>query len=99
MVTQMADPRYTTPTYRTAATLGARLIAAGQGWCCEPICLMPTRHIPPGTPRTSWHVAHMPDGITIRPGITAHARCNTSEGAARGNRMRGRTLTPRRWAL
>ncbi len=63
-----------------------RLIDAGQGWCAEPICLMPSREIPPGSGPDDWHVCHDPSGTRIiGPG---HARCNESEAAKRGNAMR-----------
>ena len=63
-----------------------RLIDAGQGLCAEPICLMPSREIPPGSGPDDWHVCHDPSGAkVIGPG---HARCNESEAAKRGNAMR-----------
>lgn len=66
-----------------------REIDAGRGWCVEVVCLMATREIPPHTPGRDWHVCHDTTGqVIIGPG---HARCNTSEGAVRGNRMRGET--------
>ena len=63
-----------------------RLIDAGQGLCAEPICLMPSREIPPGSGPDDWHVCNDPSGAkVIGPG---HARCNESEAAKRGNAMR-----------
>lgn len=58
------------------------IVGAGQATCTEPVCLMPTRHIPPGTP---WDLAHDRD-TTARLGIPvyhgpAHRRCNRAEGA------------------
>jgi hypothetical protein len=63
-----------------------RVVDRGDAWCAEPVCLNPYgRWIPPGTP---WDLAHDPvDGSYLGP---AHARCNRSEGARRGNRMRRR---------
>lgn len=66
--------------------LYAPSVAAGRARCAEPICLMPTRWIQPGTP---WDLAHGPTRDTYRG--PAHARCNRSEGATRGNLTRGTT--------
>ena len=80
----MADPRYGYAHQKVRVQLG-KIIAAGDGWCAQPECVMPTRWIPPGAP---WDVAHDDTGtITIGP---AHRRCNTRDGAIRGNRMRRR---------
>lgn len=59
------------------------VVAAGEAYCAEPICKMRTRWITPGS---KWHLAHDPTG-TFYIGV-AHEKCNTREGAARGNRMR-----------
>lgn len=67
-------------------------VEAGRGWCVEPVCLMPSRWIQPGT---AWHLAHDTSG-TIWIGVS-HARCNSSEGARRGNRSR--VPTSGRWVL
>jgi len=70
-------------------------VDAGLVDCHEPICLMPSRHITPGTP---WHLSHTPDGK--RWTGPSHARCNTSEAAIRGNNMRrGIARTRRAWVL
>lgn len=77
------------------------IVDAGQAMCAEPICLMTTRWIPPGTP---WHLSHDPTGtITIGP---SHRRCNLAENARRNNPKRNRRTTtttkpatPNRWAL
>lgn len=80
----MAKPRYRYAHQQERKRLEP-LVAAGEAYCVEPICVMPTRWIAPGTP---WDVCHDPTGSTTTgPG---HARCNRREGAARGNRMRGR---------
>ena len=76
------------------------VVDAGDAYCAEPVCVMPTRWIAPGS---KWHLCHDPSGTSyIGPG---HARCNTREGAARGNRMRARRRRPAppptagRWTL
>ena len=71
----------------------APTVAAGLAVCTEPVCLMPTRRIEPGT---AWDLAHAPGDLGYRG--PAHAKCNRSEGAARGNRTR-KKAGPRRWAL
>lgn len=76
------------------------VVAAGEAYCAEPRCLMRTRWIAPGT---KWHVSHDPSG-TVVIGVS-HERCNTSEGATRGNRMRRKRPVKRppptsgRWSL
>jgi len=72
-------------------------VDAGEVECHAVICLWEldgySRWIEPGTP---WHLGHTPD----RSDWTGpeHERCNTSEGARRGNRAR-RTRKPRRWIV
>ncbi|WP_134740008.1 hypothetical protein [Nocardioides sp. 503] len=65
------------------------VVAAGEAYCAEPVCKMRSRLIPPAWANTQlWHLCHDPTGtVVIGPG---HRRCNTSEGASRGNRQRGR---------
>lgn len=58
------------------------LVDTGQAYCAERICLYPSRWIKPGT---AWDLAHA-DGNQYRG--PAHAKCNRSEGATRGNRKR-----------
>lgn len=91
----MAKPQHRTPEHRAARKAIDQAQARGEILqCVEPVCLMPTRAIQPWQPA---HVCHDPSGtIVTGPG---HARCNTSEGAARGNRMRGQPRTQRRWIL
>lgn len=76
------------------------IVDAGQAWCTEPICLLKSRWIPPGT---AWDLAHdraAGPGQYLGP---AHRKCNRSEGATYGNRRRSKTTrtTPRRrrWIL
>lgn len=72
------------------------VIQAGDGWCHAPVCKHPTRWIPPDLPDqpTGWHLDHNPHGGYRGP---AHKGCNLSDGAVRGNQMRGRytSSTPR----
>jgi hypothetical protein len=72
------------------------IIAAGGGWCTEPVCLFSTRWIPPGTP---WHLAHTPDGTAYHG--PAHRRCNLAERNRRCNPIRAQRqpgwFTSRRW--
>ncbi len=97
-----AQRGYGTP-HRKLRARWKPVVDAGHGICHAAICLMPTRHITPGTP---WHLGHTPD----RTAWTGpeHERCNESDGARRGNRnrpspRRRRTLpqtawtTSRRW--
>lgn len=68
----------------------APIVAAGLAHCSEPVCLMPTRWIPPGS---KWHLSHDPTGTTwLGP---SHARCNLAENARRNNPKR----RPRRWRI
>lgn len=70
------------------------IVEAGRAYCSEVRCLMPSRWIPPGS---SWHLAHDhtdPTGTRYRG--PAHAGCNSSEGAARGNRGRRRNGAQKR---
>lgn len=69
----------------------APTVEQGRAYCAEPICLMPTRWIPPGTP---WHLCHDPTG-TVWIGV-GHERCNATEAAKRMHRTR---KAKRRWAL
>jgi len=88
----MTETKYATAEYRAAYKALRRAQAAGQ-WltCCQPQCVMPTRDIPPWAKA---HVGHDNTGtIIIGP---VHARCNTRDGAIRGNQKRGRR---RRWVL
>jgi len=71
----------------------ARMVAAGRAQCSEVVCVMHTRWIQPGTP---WDLAHGATRDTYRG--PAHAACNRSEGATRGNLTRatpGMTLLTR----
>ena len=70
------------------------VIAAGQGWCRELICIEPSRFIAPDTP---WDLAHADTADTYRG--PAHATCNRAEGGRRAGRNRPGRREPRRWAL
>lgn len=77
----------------------ALVVARGDAWCAELVCLMRNRWIRPGSP---WDLAHDREhGGYLGP---AHRRCNRAEGARfrnRGGRRGGSTpLRPsRRWVL
>lgn len=62
-------------------------VEAGHATCC--LCGEPIK------PGSKWHLDHTPDRSGYR-GV-AHASCNTSDGATRGNRARAHTS--RRWNL
>jgi hypothetical protein len=61
-----------------------KLIDAGQGRCCETICVKATRDIPPGS---QWHLAHTADRLAYKG--PAHCECNLSEAGHRGNPKKG----------
>jgi hypothetical protein len=82
----MVKPQHRTPEYVAAYKAQKAAQARGE-WllCVEPICLMPTRDIAP------WHrasISHDPTGQVILG--DSHLRCNLSEAATRGNKMRAR---------
>lgn len=91
----MAGPQHRTPEYRAAYRAIKAAQAQGQ-WlvCVQPVCVMTTRDIGP-TQRVD--VAHDDSGTVILG--PAHARCNRSDGAVRGNHARGTRHTPTRWSL
>lgn len=75
----------------------APVVAAGQAYCCEPVCLMPDRWIRPGS---RWHLSHDRSG-TVWIGVS-HYRCNTTEGGKRGyiaSRAKGKGKSYRRVVL
>lgn len=77
------DGRYG-PIYQAIRRAWSSVVARGEATCHEPVCLMTSRHIAPGT---RWHLSHDPTGTRILG--PSHVRCNTSEGATRGNANRG----------
>lgn len=86
----MAKPQHRTPEYRRAYKQVKQAQAAGQWLTCMQgldgsggTCLMQTRDI---APIDAVDVAHDDAGDRIIG--PAHARCNRSEAATRGNRMR-----------
>lgn len=91
----MAKAKYQTPEYRAAKAEYRQAQAQGQ-WlvCVEQPCLYQTRAIPPTSPVEP---AHDQLGVTVMG--PAHRRCNRSEGAARGNRMRGSAFAHAHWNL
>lgn len=77
------------PAHRKERARWAKVVAAGDAYCVEPICKKPHRWIAPDEP---WHLSHdRASGEWIGP---SHRRCNTAEGATYGNRARRR-----RWVL
>ncbi len=78
----MTDPRYG-PTYQAIRRTWAAVVEQGEASCHEPICLMPTRHIAPGS---KWHLSHDITGTRILG--PSHARCNIAESAIRTNKRR-----------
>lgn len=64
------------------------MIDRGPVLCHALVCLEPSRVIPQGTPGRDWHLGHTPD--RTRWTGPEHPRCNTSEGASRGNTARGK---------
>lgn len=93
----MTSPRYATRQHREQRRKWRAIVDRGEGWCCEPVCLEPSRFIPPGA---RFDVSHDPSGLVYLG--ASHPRCNRSEGAARGNRNRGTSVLspePRRWVL
>jgi len=89
----MASPQHRTPEYIAAYKAIKRAQAAGQVLVCvEPVCLAQTRAIHP-TMRAS--VSHDTSGTQLLG--PSHLKCNLSEAATRGNRMRARRR--RAWSL
>jgi hypothetical protein len=100
----VSKPKYANRRHKGMRAKLAPVVAAGRAMCAEVVCLecmvhgrcrdvgCEGRRITPGTP---WHLAHTDDGLAYKG--PAHERCNTSEGATRGNAMR--KVTPRRRAL
>ncbi len=89
----MAKPQHRTPEYRRAYQAIKRAQAAGHTlWCVEPVCKYRSRAINPWQKAS---VSHDPSGLHILgPG---HLRCNLSEAAVRGNKMRAHSRS--RWVL
>lgn len=91
----MAKPKSGNPKYKTAAHKAARakvkpIVDAGQAYCAQPVCVMPSRWIAPGS---AWDLGHDDSG-TAYIGPT-HATCNRVDGGKR----RHRRAEPRRWVL
>jgi len=73
-----------TAEHQRARAAMAPAVAAGEAYCTQPRCLMRSRWIRPGSP---WDAAHnRRTGGYYGP---AHRKCNRSEGATFGNRLRG----------
>ena len=66
------------------------IVEAGNAYCAEPVCVMSSRWIAPGS---KWTLCHDTTGTQwIGPG---HQRCNQREAAVRGNRARSASPPPR----
>lgn len=91
----MSKPKYANRRHKGLRAKLAPIVASGRALCAEIVCLEErdgrSRRILPGTP---WDVAHSDDGLTYKG--PAHARCNRSDGARRGNAKRA---APKRRAL
>lgn len=82
----MVKPQHRTTEYVAAYKAQKAAQARGEWlWCVEPTCLMNTRAIAPWQ-RAS--ISHDPTGRIILG--DSHLRCNLSEAATRGNKMRAR---------
>jgi hypothetical protein len=82
----VSKPQHRTPEYVAAYKAIKRAQAAGQVLVCvEPVCVHRTRAILPAM-RAS--VSHDTSGTVILG--PSHLKCNLSEAAKRGNRMRAR---------
>jgi len=80
----MAKPKYR-HAHQQERKRWAPIVARGEAFCAQPRCLMRTRWIRPGT---AWALGHNDAGTSwIGP---VHKRCNDSDGATRGNKMRAR---------
>jgi len=92
----MAKPQHRTPEYRAAVKHWEGVIARQGATCAEAVCLMPSREIPQGAARSTWHVCHDTSGtVILGPG---HWQCNLSEAGKRGHaKQMGRDAT--RWVL
>ena len=72
------------------------VVESGRAYCAEPICVLPSRWIAPGTP---WDLSHDVTGTHwIGP---SHARCNRAENARRNKvwTKTKRAKGARRWKL
>lgn len=82
----MASPQHRTPEYVAAYKAIRRAQAAGQVLVCvEPVCVHRNRAI---LPMMRASVSHDTSGTVILG--PSHLRCNLSEAAKRGNKMRAR---------
>lgn len=78
----MAKAKYT-GAYLALRRAYAPVVARGEAVCSEPVCVMQSRHIVPGS---RWHLSHDETGtVVLGP---SHAKCNLSEAAKRGNAAR-----------
>lgn len=87
----MASPQYNTPQHKALRKQYRRVVDAGNGWCAELICLMPSRHIAPYMP---FDLAH--DRATGGHLGAAHPLCNRAEG---GRHRHAKNKRSERWEL
>ena len=92
----MASAQYNTREYKKAKAALRPVVDAGNAWCAELVCVMPSRHIAPGSPWALAHDHRDPTGRTLLG--PAHRRCNGAEAARRNNPKR-KQREPRRLAL
>lgn len=78
-----SDPKYGA-TYQAIRRAYAAVVERGEATCSEPICLLPSRTIRPGS---KWHLSHDITGTRILG--PSHVRCNVAESAIRSNKRRG----------
>lgn len=58
------------------------IVDAGQAFCAQPVCLMPSRWIQPGTP---WALGHSDDRSHWIGSV--HYQCNQRDGASKGGKV------------
>lgn len=82
------------PRHRALRLQWQPVVDEGHAVCHAVVCLHPSRVIPA---RSAWHLGHTPDGSEWTG--PEHPKCNTSDGATRGNRRRRRTspIASRDW--
>lgn len=86
--------KYRTPEHRAQRRYWKPIVEAGNAECAEPVCVMPSRWIAPGS---EWHVCHDETGTRyIGPG---HRDCNVREAAKRARAKQVGGGTPSRLAL
>lgn len=95
----MAAPQYNELHYKQTKAALRPTVEAGLAMCAELVCVMPTRHIPAGSPWALAHDHRDPTGHTLLG--PAHSRCNSVENAKRNKpwMKTKRVQENRRWIL